>query len=126
MNIKSKFLVTTSALVLCGMGVAPAFAGEGGAAGAASFRMDALGNVEDAAVAGSIGKVSAYAGAVNNASLGRLEAFALGTGGTIGFTGVSPYITFVGNDPSLLTPQVNALDADEIEIDATSGEFDID
>lgn len=129
MKLQAKFAVATVALMLGGLGAAPAFAGEGGAAGAASFQLSG-GVVQNAAVAGAIGKVSAYAGATNTSSgffgFNRdLDAFAVGTAGPIGFTGSSVYITNVGTDPNPLLPQVNQLNANQIDINGTSGSLSV-
>ena len=124
MSCNTKVLLATAALMVGGLGLAPAaLADQGGAAGAASFQLDGAGNVLNSSVAGAIGKVSAYAGTTNDTFLGTLEAFAVGTGGNLNIDGV--YVDAVGFDPDLGTAQANELE-DEIEIDLVGPEFDIE
>jgi len=61
-----------------------AFAGEGGAAGAAAFTIEG-GVVTGVAVAASVGKNDAGAAAFNNPDTSYNSAFALGSGGKVSF-----------------------------------------
>jgi hypothetical protein len=124
MNIKSKLLVNVITVTATALGfAASALAGEGGVAGSASFQLNAAGSVRNAAVAAAVGKDSAYAGANNNSGLfgANLDAFAVGTSGQITTNGSTNYIQSVGQDTSRLIPQVNNLNGDKVNIDATDG-----
>ncbi len=79
----SLFAATASVLSLS----SGAFAGEGGAAGAAAFTIDD-GNVNGVAVAASVGKNDASAAAFNNIDENFNSAFALGSAGKIDITGM--------------------------------------
>ena len=89
-----------------------AFAGEGGAAGAAAFTID-NGNVTGVAVAASVGKNDASAAAFNNPATSYNSAFALGSSGKISFTnmGAEDGTTTMDGEvaPALATPQANDL-----------------
>ncbi|HEY9607377.1 MAG TPA: hypothetical protein V6C85_37680 [Allocoleopsis sp.] len=125
MNIKSKLLVNVITVTAAALGfAASALAGEGGVAGSASFQLDATGNVENAAVAAAVGKDSAYAGANNYPGFfnSKLDAFAVGTGGQITTNGSTNYIQSVGQDTNRFTSQLNNLNGDNIDINATTGE----
>ncbi len=86
--------------------VAPAFAGEGGAAGAAVFHLNGYGQVTDSAVSGAVGKSNAAATAfsiTNDCKCGAtLSATAFGSAGkldaTINQSGTSANIIYKGGE----------------------------
>jgi hypothetical protein len=90
-----------------------AFAGEGGAAGAAAFTIDGT-NVTGVAVAASVGKNDASAAAFNNVANNFNSAFALGSSGAIDMQGIgdpdSAAMTGGASDATLLAvEQANEL-----------------
>ncbi|MEM6753994.1 MAG: hypothetical protein AAF630_13580 [Cyanobacteria bacterium P01_C01_bin.38] len=105
----SLFAATASVLSLS----SGAFAGEGGAAGAAAFTIDATtGNVNGVAVAASVGKNDASAAAFNDNTADFNSAFALGSAGSIQMTDIGNPATaaMIGEeDPALTTEQANDL-----------------
>ncbi|WP_231599550.1 hypothetical protein, partial [Crocosphaera watsonii] len=117
-NSNLKHLLT--ATIIAGVfGVSSsAQAGEGGAAGAAAFSIDA-GAVTGVAVAAAVGKQDAFAAAFNvndtgfnlpAAALANNTAFALGSAGVIQITTAAPgsFANVSGNqDPDLETAQEN-------------------
>ena len=88
-----------------------AFAGEGGIAGAAAFRLFPDGAVAEVAVASAIGKTSALAGAAFDGD--EFEAFALGTGAEFEFEGVTGlYVDgYEESKSGLETAQANTISA---------------
>jgi len=89
-----------------------ALAGEGGAAGAASFTVSATGSVTGVAVAAAVGKNDAAAAAYNTTTAGYNSAFAMGSGGVITITqGGDPTTASMAGtiDPTLGTAQANTL-----------------
>ncbi len=112
-------LVTTLLGVLS---LAPvAQAGEGAAAGAAAFSIDAGGNVTGVAVAAAVGKQDAFAGALNDpAGLNANTAFALGSAGVITVGGIDQFVGFTNvqgsSDPALEVDQANSFGADAATI----------
>jgi len=94
MKVNSKVLLAVATVAVSGLGFATsAFAqsvGVGGVAGSASFQLSPTGQVQGAAVSAAVGKDTAYAGAnatpfyngISNPNF-KLDAFAVGTGGTI-------------------------------------------
>jgi len=118
MNFKNKLAVALFAVTTGVFGLASgAFAGEGGAAGAASFSTDSLGNVTGGAVSAAVGKNNAAATATNTTSFGNTAntASSLGSAGSVNvITSSSPFggtTTNIsgGTDPNLATPQANTL-----------------
>ncbi|ELS03099.1 hypothetical protein Xen7305DRAFT_00028190 [Xenococcus sp. PCC 7305] len=92
----SKYL-TCAIACLGALSLAPiASAGEGGAAAAAAFTIDATtGNVSGAAVSAAVGKQDAFAGAMNDpAGVNANTAFALGSAGVINVTSVDQITGF--------------------------------
>ncbi|MEM9923452.1 MAG: hypothetical protein AAF915_06845 [Cyanobacteria bacterium P01_D01_bin.50] len=88
-----------------------AFAGEGGAAGAAAFTIEA-GAVTGVAVAAAVGKNDASAAAFNDVANDFNSAFALGSAGAIQMTDIGdPTLAAMvgGEDPDLTTAQANDL-----------------
>ncbi len=103
----SLFAATASVLSLS----SGAFAGEGGAAGAAAFTIDG-GNVTGVAVAASVGKNDASAAAFNDVDNNFNSAFALGSAGNIDMQGIGDPIAaaMTGTvDPELGIAQANEL-----------------
>ena len=103
-----------------------AFAGEGGAAGAAAFTIDDTGSVTGVAVAASVGKNDASAAAFNDVTAEFNSAFALGSAGKIDIVGMGDP-TAAGmageQDPDLLTAQENDLTGSAtIQLGTGSGE----
>ena len=122
MKFNAKVLLAILTVTAGGMSLAPAaFAGEGGIAGAASFRLNS-GAVTEAAVAAAIGKNAAYAGA-NNYGV-TLDAFAAGAGGTITVDGSnsSNYVTSITQetDAGVAIQQANQLTNLTLDINSTS------
>ncbi|MBV6626021.1 MAG: hypothetical protein KI793_24330 [Rivularia sp. (in: Bacteria)] len=104
----SLFAATASILSLS----SGAFAGEGGAAGAAAFTIDDTGSVTGVAVAASVGKNDASAAAFNNVDGNFNSAFALGSAGVIDMQGIGDpdAAAMTGaDDPDLSTAQANDL-----------------
>jgi hypothetical protein len=62
---------------------------DSGTAGATAFRLDDFGNVSEGVVAAAIGKKSAFAGSTASGITGGLIAYALGTGSSVVFRGLS-------------------------------------
>lgn len=120
----SVFAVTATVLSLS----SGAFAGEGGAAGAAAFTIRNNGTVEGVAVAASVGKNDASAAAFNDA--GFNSAFALGSAGfiTIDSMGNANQASMVGiADPRLGTEQANSLNgAATIQLGSQDGNAVVD
>ena len=111
--MKNKVLSAVVTATVLGMTPA-AFAGEGGIAGAAAFRIDpSNGAVVDVAVASAIGKTSAVAGAAFQERTGNFEAFALGTGAELDVDGVTglEVDAFEESNRGLATPQANNISA---------------
>lgn len=103
----SLFAATTSLFSLS----STAFAGEGGAAGAAAFTIEG-GVVTGVAVAAAVGKNDASAAAFNNVTDDFNSAFALGSAGAIQMTDIgNPESAAMvgGEDPALTTAQANDL-----------------
>ncbi|MEO1134221.1 MAG: hypothetical protein AAFX40_16145 [Cyanobacteria bacterium J06639_1] len=130
MNLKLNVAIL-SAVAAGALGFVPAaLAGEGGIAGAASFILDGE-SVTEASVAAAIGKDTAYAGALTDSGLtadtavGATQAFAIGTGGSIAFTGESIFFSDVTDDVDRATAQANELSVQTINISALSGELDL-
>ncbi len=100
-----------------------AFAGEGGAAGAASFTVSGTG-VTGVAVAASVGKNDAAAAAYNTTA-GYNSAFAMGSSGLIMMTqaGDPTTASMAGSvDPSLGTAQANTLtNGGSVQIGTSTG-----
>jgi hypothetical protein len=130
MKLQSKVLAALVALG--GLSFAPAaFAGEGGAAGAAAFTINPLtGFVDSASVAAGVGKQDAAAAAYNipGSLIGipySNAAYAHGSAGTITSTNIGdPFgVSISGNsDPALGTPQANQLSpTTEISVDKKEG-----
>ncbi|MEO1374253.1 MAG: hypothetical protein AAFW70_08030 [Cyanobacteria bacterium J06635_10] len=89
-----------------------AFAGEGGAAGAAAFTIDDTGSVTGVAVSAAVGKNDASAAAFNDVANDFNSAFALGSAGAIQMTDIGdPTLAAMvgGEDPALITAQGNDL-----------------
>ncbi|MGB3653105.1 MAG: hypothetical protein WBA41_18055 [Rivularia sp. (in: cyanobacteria)] len=92
-----------------------AFAGEGGAAGAAAFTIDNTGTdpaVTGVAVAASVGKNDASAAAFNDVTGQFNSAFALGSAGPIDMQGIGDPAAAAmigGEDPIIGTAQENQL-----------------
>lgn len=112
MKLQSKLFATLVALG--GLSFAPAaFAGEGGAAGAAAFTIDpATGLVNGAAVAAGVGKDNAAAAAFNDNALGVNSAYGVGSSGVTVLSNIgNPFAASIvsTNDPNLGTPQANQL-----------------
>ncbi|MEO1427628.1 MAG: hypothetical protein AAFS12_06010 [Cyanobacteria bacterium J06632_19] len=117
----SLFAATASLLSLS----SAAFAGEGGAAGAAAFTINGTA-VTGVAVAASVGKNDASAAAFNNVNDNFNSAFALGSAGAITMEGIgdpnSAGMTG-GADPALGTAQANDLTGSAtIQLGTASGE----
>ena len=119
MNFKNKLAVALFAVTTGVFGLASgAFAGEGAAAGAASFSTDSLGNVTGGAVSAAVGKNNAAASATNTTSFGNTANTASSLG-SAGFVNVSTFSGSVfggtttnisgGTDADLATPQANTL-----------------
>ena len=112
-------LVTTLLGVLS---LAPvAQAGEGGAAGAAAFSIDAGGNVTGVAVAAAVGKQDAFAGALNDpAGVNANTAFALGSAGVITVVSIDQLTGFTdvqgSADTALEVDQANSFGSDAATI----------
>ncbi|KOP25539.1 hypothetical protein AMR41_14580 [Hapalosiphon sp. MRB220] len=131
MKLKQKLAVALfAATSICGLSSA-AFAGEGGAAGAAAFTINA-GAVTGVAVAASVGKQDAAAAAFNVPDVTAVGAggvqnyaYALGSAGVITMTDIAETdATNIagGADPALGTAQGNLLTVTpEIQIGTTSG-----
>lgn len=102
-----------------------AFAGEGGAAGAAAFTIDGTA-VTGVAVAASVGKNDASAAAFNDVTAEFNSAFALGSAGAIDMQGIGDpdAATMTGTaDPLLETAQANDLTGSAtIQLGTSSGE----
>lgn len=119
---KAKLLIALTAIAGSVMGpTAAALAGEGGAAGAAAFRVEG-GAVTGVAVAASVGKQDAFAGAFNDIDENMNSAVAIGSAGTIALTNVQA--ASLANvtptaDPALGTAQANELDDYRVNINAT-------
>ncbi|MEM6447498.1 MAG: hypothetical protein AAF704_13185 [Cyanobacteria bacterium P01_D01_bin.123] len=120
-----------SAIAAGTLGFVPAaLAGEGGIAGAASFILNGE-SVTEASVAAAIGKDTAYAGALTDPTLGGFsgsgstQAFAIGTGGSIGFTGIDIFISDVSQDTNRATAQTNELTDQTINISAFGGDLNL-
>lgn len=125
MNLKSKFFITVATVAASGLSLATsalAGPGVGGVAGSASFQLSPTGQVRNAAVAAGVGKDTAYAGAnVRPGFLGpNLDAFAVGTGGSVTTSTFSNYVQSVGPDTSRGTPQTNFMGG-FTNINATTG-----
>jgi hypothetical protein len=104
-KIAVSFVVATASVFGLSSG---AWAGEGGAAGAASFTVDADGGVTGVAVAASSGKQDAAAAAFQGGgevSLNR--AFALGSAGVITISNM------IGEDPGMAGTADGALDSEQ-------------
>lgn len=123
MNFSSKVLVSVITIAASGFGFASnAFAGTGigGVAGSAAFDLDSNGNVTDVAVSAAVGKDTAYAGAVNDASDNtKIEAFAAGSGGLITLKDGSVYINTIAQDSARNAAQTNAMTEGVFDINAT-------
>ncbi|MGD2182207.1 hypothetical protein [Lusitaniella coriacea] len=121
MKVNAKVLAAV--LALGSFGVAPAaFAGEGGAAGAAAFTINPFTNtVTGAAVAAGVGKNNAAAAAFNNPG-GFNSAYGVGASGATILTNIgNPFTAGIStlNDPNLGTPQANQLSpTTSIDVDA--------
>ncbi len=129
-NILSAALMAT----LATLGFASvSFAGEGGIAGAAAFKLDAnTGNFTQFSAASAIGKNTALAGSSISGITGGTEAFALGTAGLASYnsntratsTRSNPFFLF--DDPASESrsvsagPDFNPGQAQANAIDATS------
>lgn len=102
-----------------------AFAGEGGAAGAAAFTIDGTA-VTGVAVAASVGKNDASAAAFNNVDGNFNSAFALGSSGAIDMEGIGDPDAAVMTgtaDTALGTAQENDLTGSAtIQLGTASGE----
>ncbi|BAY86675.1 hypothetical protein NIES267_61860 [Calothrix parasitica NIES-267] len=102
-----------------------AFAGEGGAAGAAAFTIDG-GNVTGVAVAASVGKQDAGAAAFNDVTGNFNSAFSLGSAGPIDMQGIGdPAAAGMTGaaDTDLGTAQANELTGNAtIRLGTASGE----
>jgi hypothetical protein len=89
-----------------------AFAGEGGAAGAAAFTITG-GAVDGVAVAASVGKIDASAAAFNDVTNSFNSAFALGSAGAIDMQGIgdpaAAAMTSTADGTNLGTAQANEL-----------------
>lgn len=125
MKLNSKVLLAVATVVASGLGlVSGAFAqsvGVGGVAGSASFQMN--GNqVQGAAVSAAVGKDTAYAGANAAPTTGgfKLDAFAVGTGGTITTATGSNYLSNIGADATRDMAQSNIMGG-SVDINATTG-----
>lgn len=129
MNLKLNVAIL-SAVAAGTLGFVPAaLAGEGGIAGAASFIMDGE-VVTEASVAAAIGKDTAYAGALTDPDLGgsgvgTTQAFAIGTGGVVGFTGSDIFLLDVTQDDDRATAQANELSVQTININAFDAELNL-
>lgn len=118
MKLKQKLIVALfAAASVCGLSSA-AFAGEGGAAGAAAFTLDDTGAVTGVAVAASIGKTDAAAAAFNSVgSVGAGEitnfAYALGSAGVITLTSIGDPANagIASSTPNYTDDQVNEFNA---------------
>ncbi len=129
---KSWYQYLTCAIACLGtLSLTPiAFAGEGGAAGAAAFTIDSATNtVTGVAVSAAVGKQDAFAGALNDP--GGTEAntaFALGSAGVITVTSVDQTSGFTdvqgSADTQLATDQGNTFGsiAATVRIGSTSGD----
>lgn len=129
---KSWYQYLTCAIACLGaLSLAPiALAGEGGAAAAAAFTIDATtGNVSGAAVSAAVGKQDAFAGALNDpAGANANTAFALGSAGVINVTSIDQTSGFTGvqgtADADLATNQENSFssNAATVRIGSTDGD----
>jgi hypothetical protein len=131
MNNKAKLLIALTATAAGIFGSASnAFAGEGGAAGAAAFRVEG-GAVTGVAVAASVGKQDAFAGAFNDIGANMNSAMALGSAGVITMTTLNATSLASVNsaaDTQLGIAQGNELDTYRVNINAvptgTVADFD--
>jgi len=92
-------------------------------AGSVAIHLDGT-NVDWASAAIAVGKTTAYAGATSEATVN--EAFAVGSGGAITFTGTDIYIQSVAEETvaGLAQEQANDFDNQEVNIDMIDGEVD--
>lgn len=120
MKVNAKVLA--AALALGSFGLAPAaFAGEGGAAGAAAFTVDATGNVRGAAVAAGVGKDNAAAAAFNDNFLGINSAYGVGSAGRTTLTNIGD--PFTAGVSSSIDPNRNSIQRNNL---TPSTSIDID
>ena len=131
---KSLYQYLTFAIACVGtLSLTPiAFAGEGGAAGAAAFTIQG-GEVTGVAVSAAVGKQDAFAGALNDpAGVAANTAFALGSAGVITVTSVDQTTGFTdvqgSADADLGTDQGNTFgsQAATVLIGNTSGDAVVD
>lgn len=124
MNHKVKLLIALIATAAGVFGAASnAFAGQGGAAGAAAFRIQG-GAVTGVAVAASVGKNDAAAAAFNDITNNRNSAAALGSAGVIttGVLNAESLASLAGGaDGALGTGQANDLANYRVNINAVTG-----